>query len=301
MELTGLPAGWARRRFKRHKLKLRRVGNLLSVNAVNSLHFPKLAYRYFGGEGNPPLVLIHGLLGSSRNWVTAGKDLASQFEVFALDLRNHGDSPHLDSMDFGELADDILGFLDQQGLDRAHLLGHSLGGKAAMRVAMEAPERLHSLVVVDIAPRLYPPYHQRDFDAMNALPLRELTSRKDADERMAEAVPDWGQRQFLLTNLTRRDDEFVWSIHLRALTAQRDAMRANSVGPDDQYRGATTFILGGRSRFVLPEDWRLIHKHFPKARIEVIEESGHNPHIEQRAAFIGAVHRHLDADWGASV
>lgn len=262
---------------------------------------PKLAYRYFGGEGKPPLVLIHGLLGSSRNWVSAGKSLADDYETFALDLRNHGDSPHLDSMDFGELAGDVRAFLQEQGLARVHLLGHSLGGKVAMRVAMETPELLESLVVVDIAPREYPPYHQRDFDAMNALPLARLESRKDADAAMAEAVPDWGQRQFLLTNLGREGDAFKWTINLRVLTAARDIMRSNSIGPEDVYDGATTFILGGRSRFVLPEDWRTIRRHFPKARIEVIEESGHNPHIEQRDQFLAAMASHREADWGASV
>ncbi|WP_309385405.1 alpha/beta fold hydrolase [Cerasicoccus frondis] len=261
----------------------------------------KLAYRYFGGEGNPPIVLLHGLLGSSRNWVSAGKELTGQYEVFALDLRNHGDSPHCDSMDFGELAADVLRFLDDHDLPQAHLLGHSLGGKVAMRLAMDAPARLSSLVVVDIAPRAYPPYHLRDFDAMNALPLAELTNRKDADDRLAEAVPDWGQRQFLLTNLVRKEDRFAWSINLRALTAARDVMRANSVGGEDSFAGATTFILGGQSRFVLPEDWRIINRYFPKARIEVIDESGHNPHIEKRDRFLAAIERHRSADWGSMV
>lgn len=265
------------------------------------MNSPKLAYRYFGGEGKPPLVLIHGLLGSSRNWVTAGKELASDYEVFAIDLRNHGDSPHLDSMDFSELAEDVRHFLREQELSHVHLLGHSLGGKVAMRVAVESPELLESLIVVDIAPREYPPYHQRDFDAMNALPLAELESRKDADAHMAEMVPDWGQRQFLLTNLGREGDAFKWMINLRALTEARDVMRKDSIGPEDVYDGGASFILGGRSRFVLPEDWRTIHKHFPKARIQVIEESGHNPHIEQRQQFLAAITRHREADWGAGV
>jgi len=262
---------------------------------------PKLAYRYFGGEGRPPLVLIHGLLGSSRNWVSAAKGLVNDFEVFALDLRNHGESPHLDSMDYCALAADVRAFLDEQELDHVCLLGHSLGGKVAMRFAMESPERLESLIVVDIAPRNYPPYHMRDFDAMNALPLAELTSRKDADAHMAEAVPDWGQRQFLLTNLGRDGDRFKWTINLRALTDERDVMRANSIGPDDVFDGATTFLLGGRSRFVMPEDWPLIHRHFPKARIEVIDEAGHNVHIEKRNEFLVALARHREADWGAGV
>ncbi|MEO0796476.1 MAG: alpha/beta fold hydrolase [Verrucomicrobiota bacterium] len=266
---------------------------------MNSL---KLTYRYFGGEGKPPLILIHGLLGSSRNWTSAGRLLAEHYEVFAVDLRNHGDSPHADSMSFDDLAADIVGFMDEHGLHGAHLLGHSLGGKTAMRVAVDNPARIESLVVVDIAPRLYPPYHQRDFDALNALPLRELTSRKDAEERLTESIPDWAQRQFLLTNLERQDDgSFQWIINLRALTDQRDAMRSNPLEADETFDGATTFILGGRSRFVLPEDWPTITQYFPKARIEVIDESGHNPHIEKRDQFLETLDRHRAADWGASV
>ncbi|MBK1857934.1 alpha/beta fold hydrolase [Cerasicoccus arenae] len=265
------------------------------------MNTPKLAYRYFGGEGKPPLVLIHGLLGSSRNWVSAGKALTDKHEVFAIDLRNHGDSPHRGSMDYAELASDVLGFLDEHNLEGVHLLGHSLGGKVAMRVAMESPERIASLIIVDISPREYPPYHQRDFDAMNTLPLKEITSRKDAEARIAEMVPDWGQRQFLLTNLIRKDDHFEWGINLRALTDQRDVMRSNSIAAEGVYAGATTFILGGQSRFVLPEDWRLIDRHFPKARIEVINESGHNPHIEKREDFLAAVFRHHDVDRSARV
>lgn len=277
------------------------VARTVSFDQLGGVNSPKLSYRYFGGEGKPPIVLLHGLLGSSRNWVSAGKELTNDYEVFALDLRNHGDSPHCDSMDFGDLAADVLRFLDEQDLRRVHLLGHSLGGKVAMRVAMEAPARVESLVIVDIAPREYPPHHQRDFDAMNSLPLAELESRKDADARMAELVPDWAQRQFLLTNLGRKGDAFAWTVNLRALTQARDTMRQSSIGPDDAFAGPTTFILGGQSRFVLPEDWRIINKHFPKARIELIDESGHNPHIEKRDAFLVAIERHRDADWGIVV
>jgi len=259
---------------------------------VNSV---KLQYRYFGGEGKPPLVLLHGLLGSSRNWVTTAKALVNDFEVFALDLRNHGDSPHVESMDFRALSADVQGFFVEQGLTDAHLLGHSLGGKVAMRVAVDCPERVASLVVVDIAPREYPPYHQRDFDAMNALPLVELASRKDAESRLAEMVPDWAQRMFLLTNLDRRDGAFAWTINLKALTAERDAMRANSLEAGETFAGATTFILGGNSRFVLPEDWPVIMRYFPQARIDVIEEAGHNPHIEKKEAFLAALDRHFAA------
>lgn len=250
----------------------------------------KLAHRHLGGEGKPPLVLLHGLLGSSRNWIATGKDLAARYSVFAVDLRNHGDSPHDDDVGFPALAADVLAFLDDHELDRVRLLGHSLGGKAAMRVAVDDPARVEALVVVDIAPKDYAPYRLRDFEAMAALPLKELSSRKDADERLAEAVPDWAYRQFLLTNLTRDPaGGFRWAVNLRALLEGMGDMRVNPLAPGETHAGPTTFILGGKSRFVQEEDHAAIRAHFPAARIETIPGAGHNPHMDAREAFLALV------------
>lgn len=250
-----------------------------------------LHYRYFGGEGNPPLVIIHGLLGSSRNWLTVGRDLTRQYEVFAVDLRNHGDSPHADAMDFDTLAADLETFLDARGLEHATLLGHSLGGKTAMRFACLHPERTDALIVVDIAPKAYNPHNQRDFEAMLALPVQKMVSRKDAEAFLAEYIMDWAQRQFLLTNLKRNEEGegFAWTINLPALHAARVTMRENPLGADDRYAGPALFVLGGKSGFVEPEDWEKIRYHFPKARIQSIDGVGHNPHIDNRLAFLAVL------------
>lgn len=249
-----------------------------------------LNYRYFGNEGKPPLVIIHGLLGSSRNWQTVGKALSDQFEVFAVDLRNHGDSPHGNGMDFDTLSADLETFVRARGLQSFHLMGHSLGGKVAMHYAVHHPDQVESLIVVDIAPREYPPYHVEDFAAMNALDLEALESRQQADELLAQKIPDWGQRQFLLTNLKRLSDNgFVWGINLKALTESRDEMRASPLQSDDVYEGPTCFILGEKSNFVLKSDHELIRRHFPRCVIKTLPGVGHNPHTENRDAFVTAV------------
>ncbi len=247
----------------------------------------KLAYRYFGGEGSAPLVILHGLLGSSRNWITIGKALAAHYEVFALDLRNHGDSPHDSASGFDEMAADVETFMQQQGFEHAHLLGHSLGGKVAMHLAVNNPARVDSLTVVDIAPKAYPPYHIDDFEGMMALNLNALTTRKEADTFLKRSVPDFGQRQFLLTNLKRDENgKFVWGVNLKTLYWNLDTLRQNSLPAGETYDGPCLFILGEDSRFVRLTDHPKIREYFPKANIRTIAEAGHNPHIDQPQAFL---------------
>lgn len=250
-----------------------------------------LFHRDLGGAGKPPLVILHGFLGSSRNWQTAGRDLAEQFHVLALDLRNHGSSPHADGMDYAALIDDVLGWLGQNGLERPVLLGHSMGGKVAMRLACRHPERLRHLVVVDIAPK---DYHWKErpveLGALNALDLSRLASRAEAEQQLEPAVADWGLRKFYLTNLERTvDDRWRWQVNLPVLTATVGELERSSLEPDDRYAGPALFIVGGKSRYVQTADADLIHRHFPAAKIAILAESGHNPHMEARAEFVRTV------------
>ena len=154
-----------------------------------------LFHRDLGGAGRPPLVILHGFLGSSRNWQTAGADLASRFHVCALDLRNHGASPHADAMSYAAMAADVAAWLDARAAGPVTLVGHSMGGKVAMLLACRGPERVGRLVVVDIAPRDYSAArHQAEFAAMNGLDLASLRSRADAERDLEAAVPDWAMR-----------------------------------------------------------------------------------------------------------
>jgi esterase len=250
-----------------------------------------LAHRDLGGAGRPPLLLLHGLLGSSRNWQTAGRDLAARHHVFALDLRNHGESPHADEMTYDALAGDVAGWMDAQGLARATVLGHSMGGKTALLLACRHPERVERLVVVDIAPKDYLwVAHRAEFAAMHELDLAHLRSRAEAELRFEARVSDWAMRKFLTTNLARTEaGGWRWQINLPALTAALPALESNPLGETDRFAGPALFVVGGKSRYVLPEDHAAIRAHFPAARVATIAESGHNPHMDAREEFVRTV------------
>jgi esterase len=254
----------------------------------------KLFHRHFGGAGNPPLVVLHGLLGSARNWQTVGRELADRFDVYALDLRNHGASPWSAGMSYPEIAGDVVAWLDERGLGAVHLLGHSMGGKTAMRFAMDHPGRLLSLTVVDIAPRDYDFHHRIEFAAMKSLDLATISDRREADTALSATVSDWGMRQFLLTNLNRKDDgSFAWDINLRELSDSLPEISANPLSHAETFAGPTTFVIGGKSTFVRPEDRAHIPRYFPNARLAELPSAGHNPHIDDRAAFVGLIRETL--------
>jgi esterase len=250
----------------------------------------QLFHRDLGGAGNPPLVILHGMLGSSRNWQTAGAELAQYFQVFALDLRNHGRSPHAELMGYGALVDDVLAWLDAQGLAQVTLLGHSLGGKVAMRLACREPARVARLVVVDIAPRDYPEKLERaEFAAMNALDLATVNTRADAERAMEPLVPGWAMRKFLVTNLEQTPDgTWRWAINLPALTAAVPELIRTPLTPHDRFAGPARFIIGAKSDFVRAEDAAVIRNHFPAAEIVTLD-TGHNPHMEARTELVRAV------------
>lgn len=250
----------------------------------------ELAFRELGGCGKPSMVILHGLVGSSRNWLTAGRDLAEDFHVYALDLRNHGDSPEADFLDFPEMAGDVFEFLDKMGIEQTHLLGHSIGGKVAMRMAMDQPERMTSLIVADIAPRDYGLHFKEDFEAMLALDMSSLKTRRDADEALSEAIPDWAHRQFLLTNLTRsKDGQFRWMLNIQALLDSLPTIRNNSLADSEIFYGKTLFLAGEQSNYIRTQDHDAIKRHFPNAQIVTVPGTGHNIHVDDRGAFVSAI------------
>ncbi len=251
-----------------------------------------LFHRDLGGAGQPPLVILHGMLGSSRNWQTAGRDLAGRFHVRALDLRNHGESPHAADMTYENMMADVIEWLDAQKLTQVTLLGHSMGGKVAMLMACRHPERVAGLVVLDMAPKDYhwAPSREGKFAAMNALDLTGLASRAAAEKALEERISDWATRKFLLTNLERTSDgHWKWMINLPVITAAVPMLEANPLDRADQFIGPTLFIAGAKSPYVKPEDHAAIMAHFPQARIETMANAGHNPHIEAREAFVALV------------
>jgi len=254
-----------------------------------------LFHRDLGGAGKPPLIVLHGLLGSSRNWQSTGTDLAARYHVHALDLRNHGRSPHAEEMTFDAMAADVLAWMDANAITRTTLMGHSLGGKVAMLLACRHPERVERLVVVDVAPKDYEiSGHQGDFAALNELDLRTLQSRGEAEMRFEARVPSLGMRKFLATNLERDSETGVWRwiVNLPVLTATLPELANNSLVPDDHFAGPALFVIGGRSRYFASDDFAKIAAHFPAAQFVTIDEAGHNPHMDSRVAFVQAVFAH---------
>jgi pimeloyl-ACP methyl ester carboxylesterase len=251
----------------------------------------RLFHRDLGTAGLPPLVILHGLLGSSRNWQTAGRDLASRYHVYALDLRNHGGSPHSAEMTYAAMLADVLEWFDAHGLGKAAIVGHSMGGKVAMLFACRQPERVERLVVVDTAPRAYRSLGlEAQFAAMTALSLDTLKSRAEAEQRLEASVPDWAVRKFLTTNLAQDSaGHWHWVVNLPVLAAALPELGKNPLTLADRFAGAALFVAGGKSRFLLAADHAPIVAHFPSARFEVIPEAAHNPHMETREAFVRAV------------
>lgn len=243
------------------------------------LHFREM------GQGTP-LVVLHGLFGTLDNWQTLARRWADAgHRVVVADLRNHGRSFHSDEHSYELMAQDVRGLLDHLSLDAATttLLGHSMGGKTAMRFALDYPDRLARLVVVDIAPGFSDMRHQDNIIAgLNAVPLPTLETRQQADEALARHIPQPGVRQFLLKNLYRQDDNsFAWRQNLATLTQHLSAIGAEVTTPQP-FLKPTLFIRGGKSDYITAED-KLTHipALFPNSQVETVVDAGHWVHAEK--------------------
>ncbi len=244
------------------------------------------------GAAGPPLVILHGLLGSSSNWRSIARRLAERHRVFALDLRNHGDSPHVDHMSYPAMADDVRAFLASHDIDSATIIGHSMGGKAAMRLALDHPGRVDRLVVVDIAPSVSEQDHVPVLDAMSSLDTTRVKRRADAEHMLEAAIPDAGMRQFVLQNLTSSADGFRWRVNLDAIRNSLPALLDFPLDADEApFTGATLFVRGALSNYVSDSDLPVIRRLFPRAEIVTIEGAGHWLHAEQPARFLAAIER----------
>ncbi len=251
------------------------------------------------GEGEP-LLILHGLFGSGSNWRRIAKALADHHRVLLVDLRNHGQSPHHRVMDYPAMAADVSALMEQLGLEQANLLGHSMGGKVAMWLALEAPHRVQRLVVADMAPVPYPDdgEHRALINALLELDLGALDSRADATRQLAQAIPSLGIRQFLLTNLEQRDGQWRWRIPLQRLREELDTIRGFPE-PHGQYPGPSLFIHGGRSSYVTEESHPLITRLFPGATFSTLPDCGHWLHAEDPDTFSARVKEFL-ASQGAA-
>ena len=244
------------------------------------------------GTRNPPLVLLHGLFGSARNFGTVQRALAKHRRTIALDLRNHGASGHVADMRYAAMAADVLETLDQLGALPATLLGHSMGGKAAMRAALMEPGAAARLIVADIAPVPYPPHLRAVAETMAALPLVPGMTRAQADAALAGAVPDAGMRAFLLQNL-RLGAAPAWRIGLAEIVGAFADIEAWDAPADARYDGATLFIAGATSNYIRPEQRPVIRSLFPTARFVTLKNAGHWLHADNPDGFVVVVEAFL--------
>lgn len=243
-----------------------------------------------------PLVILHGLFGQRKNWTSLQKQFARSRPAIAADLRNHGESPWDDAMDYAAMAADVAGLIEEKrDGGPVAVLGHSMGGKAAMMLALTRPELVERLIVVDIAPAPsaasstaggLAAYAQ----AMRDLDLSEVTRRGDADAMLADAVPDQAVRAFLLTNLAREGEGYGWQPNLDVLAARMDDIEdfPEPEGGAMPYEGETLFIAGGKSDYVGPQHRAAIDRLFPRSRIETIADAGHWVHAEAPRPFMEA-------------
>ncbi|MBU0654674.1 MAG: alpha/beta fold hydrolase [Gammaproteobacteria bacterium] len=253
-----------------------------------------LNYRLHGDLDGAPLVVLHGLLGALDNWATFARGQAGKRTVLALDLRNHGGSPHVEGMSYRAMVADVVEVLDSQGITTCDLMGHSMGGKVAMALALQHPALIRRLLVVDIAPKAYPPRHQALLQAMTSMPLAELKSRKQADEWLAPTVKHPFERGFLLKNLGRNaDGAFQWQCNLHEIARHYLKISGFPVS-EGVFSAPTRFIRGGQSDYVTDDDLSLIQQYFPAAQLMTLDAAGHLPHVQTPEAFGALIEDFLD-------
>jgi len=253
----------------------------------------KLFFRKYG-EG-PALIIIHGLYGSSDNWVSIGRMLAKNFEVFIIDQRNHGQSPHSVDHNYQLLKEDLKEFMDEHEIEKAVIIGHSMGGKTAMFFAVDYPEKISHLVIADISPKSYEQTnamqlraHTAILNAMHKLDFYGINSRQEIDDILSKSIPEFRIRQFLLKNIKRsRSNEYSWSLNVKTIKTELPSIMK---GLDENQIKITgfpvLFLKGENSEYIQKDDIEAIYKIFPYADIETIPNAGHWLHAEQPKIFL---------------
>ena len=250
------------------------------------------------GEGDPrrdTVVVLHGLFGSGRNWMSIGRRLADSYRVLAPDLRNHGASPWAEPMTYEAMAGDLAQLLVYRANRPVTLVGHSMGGKAAMITALNRPALVERLMIVDVAPVTYDgsflPYAQ----AMRAAKLEGVTRRIEVDEQLVDAVPDPGVRAFLLQNLVLDDEGARWRVNLPVLEAEMSTISGFPDLPDGMvYDKPVLFVAGEKSDYLHPDQEPVVRRLFPHATVAVVPEAGHWVHAERPAEFLAVLRSFLD-------
>lgn len=232
----------------------------------------------------PHIILIHGLFGSLENLNMVAKELRESYTVTSVDVRNHGHSFHKNSMCYKELTQDIINVMQHLAIDKAHLLGHSMGGKIAMSFALAFPEKVNKLIIADISPVEYPPHHTHIINGLKSLNLATANNRKDADIQLSQYVKEVGVRQFLLRNLNTVDNALAFKCNVDFIgnCYEQIMVRLES---EESFNGDTLFIKGAKSDYILPAHRAHITQLFPQSKAKVIQDAGHWLHAEKTSLF----------------
>jgi pimeloyl-ACP methyl ester carboxylesterase len=244
----------------------------------------ELYYRKSGT--GPNLIILHGLFGSSDNWMSITKKLSESFTVWLPDQRNHGQSPHSGTFTYAAMAEDLKDFIDQHDIENPHILGHSMGGKVVMEYATSFKSDIDHLIVADIAPKAYPLHHEEILEGLNSIEIDKIKARSEAQKQLEKYVSDFGTRAFLLKNIYRKDNgSYAWRINLPVLT--KDIANVGmATGQGKQYDGDTLFIRGEKSHYVEDTDFETIKNIFTNAQFSTVHAAGHWLHAEQPEAFL---------------
>jgi esterase len=245
------------------------------------------------GDGNPPIIILHGVFGSCDNWLTVSKGLAETNKIYLLDARNHGQSPHSDEFNYDIMAEDLHEFILQHKLSKPVIVGHSMGGKTVMKFAIKYPDAFSKMVVVDISPRYYKPHHQSVIAGLSAINLETLQSRQEADDILKNFEPDLGTRQFLLKNLYRNEQNgFSWRMNFEVIKNKIENI-GEALDSGAKVSKPALFVRGANSKYIQTEDIDLIHSIFSDVRIETVENAGHWVQAERPKEFLEVIKKFL--------
>lgn len=247
------------------------------------------AKKYGEENQGTPLLVFHGLFGMLDNWASFGKALAEEYAVHLIDLRNHGKSFHSDAMSHDDLAQDIAYYMDHFGMEKAHLLGHSLGGKAVMQFAIQFPQKVSKLIVADIAPKAYPPHHQGIIKALQSVDFSAVNSRKEVEVVLSDYIREESVIQFLMKSLYWTENKRLsWRFNLQVLAEKYNDFVANAIR-FGTFNGETLFVAGEKSHYILPQDHFSIRQQFPHFELVTVPDAGHWLHAENPDYFTQVV------------
>ena len=253
-----------------------------------------MLHHQIQGQGSP-LIILHGLLGSSDNWRSIAAQLSQDRQVISVDLANHGQSPHTDKVSYHAMANDVADLIQILGLKKVDMLGHSIGGKVAMTVTAIYPDQIKSLIVVDIAPKRYPDRHGDIFDALLSIDISTITKRSEADVTLAKSISNKAIRHFLLKNLTKTNEQLKWQLNLTLLAREYPAL-LEAVCEGIRIKQPSLFIRGALSDYIEDGDVRLIKQQFLSVDIVTIEKAEHWIHAERPDEFLSTVRVFLNHD-----